>query len=230
MFSTRLPTRALLLAAAVLAAACGDSDSNQPGGVLAEFRALHVTPALGPVDIEVDGAPVVTGLAYGSSSAALIIPGGRQRFVVRSGNQVLGDFEFDLASSHVNSMVISDSSPQFSSFVEPDTGLAIPTKANIRLVNVVGSNTTVPTLLDVRIHAPNANPDSVVTSSLDATIAAYWSLMYFDPGAFTIEYVPAGGDSVLTSASFDVAPGEKKAVVLSRAADGSYHVEVTLEP
>ena len=54
--------------------------------------------------------------------------------------------------------------------------------------------------------------------------------MYFDAGAFTIEYVPAGGDSVLTSASFDVAPGEKKAVVLSRAADGSYSVEVTLEP
>ena len=165
MFSSRLPSRALLVAAAALAAACGDSDSNQPGGDLAEFRALHVTPALGPVDIEVDGAPVVTGLAYGSSSAALIIPGGRQRFVVRSGNQVLGDLEFVLASSRVNSMVISDSTPQFSSFVEPDTGQAIPTKANIRLVNVVGSNTTAPTLLDVRIHAPNANPDSVVTSS-----------------------------------------------------------------
>jgi hypothetical protein len=30
--------------------------------------------------------------------------------------------------------------------------------------------------------------------------------------------------------TFDVAAGEKKAVVLSRADDGSYHVQVAVEP
>lgn len=220
----------LLAVASLLLAACGDSTSSGGSGT-AEFRALHVTSSLGPIDVLVGGTPVITGLVFGQTSAAINIPGGSRRFIVRSGAQVLGDLQYTLDASHVNSMVISDSAPQFSEFVEPDTGQPAPDKANIRLVNVVGSNNTPPTLLDVLIKAPNPNPDSVVTSQLDATIAAYWSLMYFDPGTFNIKYVPAGQPAtVLTEVTFDVAAGEKKAVVLSRADDGSYHVEVTVEP
>lgn len=218
-----------LLAIAALLAACSDATSSGGRGTV-EFRALHVTPSLGPIDVLVGGTPVITGLAFGQTSVAVSIPGGTQRFIVRSGGQVLGDLQYTLATSHVNSMVISDSAPQFSAFVEPDTGQPAPAKANVRLVNVVGSNNSPPTLLDVLIRAPNANPDSVVTSNLDATVAAYWSLMYFDPGSFNIRYVPTGQTTVLAEVTFDVAAGEKKAVVLSRADDGTYHVEVAVEP
>jgi hypothetical protein len=220
----------LLTVASLLLAACSDSTSSGGSGTV-EFRALHVTSSLGPIDVLVGGTPVITGLAFGQTSAAVTIPGGSQHFIVRSGAQVLGDLQHTLDANHVNSMVISDSAPQFSAFVEPDTGQPAPDKANIRLVNVVGSNNTAPTLLDVLIKAPNPNPDSVVTSHLDATIAAYWSLMYFDPGTFNIKYVPAGQPAtVLAEVTFDVAASEKKAVVISRADDGSYHVEVTVEP
>jgi hypothetical protein len=218
-----------LLAVLALLAACGDTTSSGGTGTV-EFRALHVTPTLGPVDVLVGGTQVITGLSFGETSAAVSIPGGTQRFVVRAGAQVLADLQYALATSHVNSMVISDSTPQFSAFVEPDTGQPAPGKANIRLVNVVGSNTDPPTQLQVLIKAPNANPDSVVTSNLDATVAAYWSLMYFEPGNFNIRYVPAGQTTPLAETTFDVAAGEKKAVVLSRAEDGSYHVAVAVEP
>ena len=229
--SFRIKTLVPLLAASfVVLAACGDSGSNDPGGTTAELRALHATPSLGPVDVLVNGVPVISGLAFGATSPVVVISGGQQQFVVRSGATILGDLQYTPVETHLNSLVISDSAPQFSAFVEPDTGQPIATKANIRLVNVVGANTSPPTLLTVRIKAPNANPDSVVTSALDATIAAYWSLMYFDPGQFDIEFVPAGDDSVLTSVSFTVAGGEKKAVVLGRTADGTYHAEVVLEP
>jgi hypothetical protein len=145
-----------------------------------------------------------------------------------SGGQILAELQYTLAGSHVNSMVISDSAAQFSDFVEPDTGQASPALGNIRLVNVVGSNTTPPTQLDVLIKPQD--PDSLVTSHLDATVAAYWSLMYFHPGQFNIKYVPTGQANVLTEVTFNVAAGEKKAVVLSRADDGSYHAEVAVEP
>jgi Domain of unknown function (DUF4397) len=228
--SSRINRSWLLCVATAVLAACSDS-ANGPGGGTAQFRALHVTPTLGPVDVLVGGVAVVSGLTFGQTSPAVTITGGRQRFLVRSGGQLLGDLQFSLAADHVNSMVISDSAPQFSTFVEPDTGQAEPTRANIRLVNVVGSNNSAPTLLNVLIKAPNADPDSIVTSNLDATVAAYWSLMYFDPGEFNIKYVPAGQPAtVLTEVTFDVAAGEKKAVVLSRADDGSYHVAVVVEP
>jgi hypothetical protein len=96
---------------------------------------------------------------------------------------------------------------------------------------MVGNNLSAPTLLQVLIKAPNANPDSVVTSNLDATVAAYWSLMYFDPGQFDIRYVPAGDTTTtLASASFSIAAGEKKAVVLTRAGNGTYTADVVVEP
>lgn len=226
---TRNASRWLILAALFTTAACSDS-GNEPSGGSAPLRALHATPSLGAIDILVNGAPAVTGLAYGETSPEVQVGGGRQRILVRAGTEVLGNFEYVLDGDHLNSLVIADSVPQFSTFVEPDTGQAIGTKANIRLVNVVGTNTSAPTQLQARIQAPNANPDSVVVSNIDATVASYWSLMYFDPGQFTISYVPFGDDSVLASTSFSVAAGEKKAVLLGRAADGTYGVQVITEP
>lgn len=218
-----------LLAMTSLLAACGDS-SNGPGGATAEFRALHATPNLGPIDVLVGGTPVVNGLPYGATSPAVTVPGGQQRFVVRAGNQVLADLQHVLSTAHVNSLVISDSAPQFSEVVVPDTGQTAPAFAHLRLVNVVGSNTSPPTLLDILIRWPGPDPDSIVTSTLDATVPAYWSLMYFPPGEFNVRYVPTGETTVLTEVTFDVAAGEKKAVVLGRSDDGTYHAEVVTEP
>ncbi len=227
-----IPYRSFTLRAGVVLlalAACSNSDANEPGAT-ANFQALHATPSLGAVTVLVDGVPVVSGLTFGATSPVVSIGAGQRHFVVQAGSTILGDLQYTPDETHINSLVISDSAPQFSAFVEPDTGQPVATKANIRLVNVVGSNLTAPTQLNVRIKAPNANPDSVVTSNLDATIASYWSLMYFDPGAFNITFVPAGDDSVLAETSFDVAAGVKKAVVLGRSADGTYHVEVVTEP
>lgn len=64
---------------------------------------------------------------------------------------------------------------------------------------------------------------------MDASIARYGTLMYFDPGHFTVTFVPAGGSTVLAMVSFEMAAGEKKAVVLQRAADGTYSAQVVVE-
>lgn len=226
--SILLQLRFLLLPAFL--AACGSSATGGGGNTDAVLRAVHASPAVGPIDVLVDGTPVITGLTYGASSAEVTINAGQRHFVVRSGATVLGDMQHTATDSHVNSLVIAGGVPQFSTLVVPDTGQPEPLKANLRLVNVVGANLSPPTLLQVRIKAPNANPDSVVTSNLDATVAAYWSLMYFDPGQFDIRYVPAGDTTTLASASFNIAAGEKKAVVLGRANDGKYYVSVVLEP
>jgi hypothetical protein len=229
--SFRIARACLLLAVSPLViASCSDSTGSGPPTGQAQLRAIHATSTLGSIDVLVGGNVVISGLSFGQISSPVSIPGGTQRFVVRSGTTVLRDFQYSTTTANVNNLVVADSGAQFAPVIVPDTGQPAPSKANIRLVNVVGANLTPPTSLQVLIKAPNANPDSVVTSNLDATIAAYWSLMYFDPGTFDIRYVPAGDTTTLAHVTFSVAAGEKKAVVLSREDGGLYNAEVTTEP
>jgi hypothetical protein len=211
----------------LLFGACSDSP-NGPADE-AELRVLHVTPTLGPVDVEVGGVTVVHSVAYGTASDLVQVPGGQQHLVVRAGGQILGELDQTLSLQHVNSVVVADGTPRFLTLVTPDTGQAISNRANIRMVNVVGPTNQAPTLLQVLVKAPNPNPDSVATFGLDTQIASYGTLMYFDPGHFTFKFVPAGGSTVLAETSFDVAAGEKKAVVLERGANGIYRVQVIVE-
>lgn len=227
MRSTTRLLRAIVAPCGILLAAC--STSNEPAGE-AELRVLHATPALGPVDVAVGGVTVVHGVAYGTSSTLVRVPAGVQHLVVSAGGQTLGTLDPMLSLQHVNGVVIANGAPQFLSEVTPDTGQSISNRANLRMVNVVGTNLQPPTLLDVLVHAPNANPDSVITFGVDASIARYGTLMYFDPGHFSFTFVPRGTATVLAQVSFDMAAGEKKAVVLQRATDGSYSVQVIVEP
>lgn len=215
-----------LLAGIVLLGACAAETSGPEGE--AELRVLHATPALGSIEVAVGGVTVIGSIVYGTASTLVRVPAGRQRIVVRSGVQILGELEPTLTREHVNSVVVANGTPQFLQ-VTPDTGQTLSNRANVRMVNVVGSNLDAPTLLDVLVKAPNANPDSVIKFGIDTKIARYGSLMYFDPGHFSFKYVPAGGSAVLTEVSFDMLAGEKKAVVLERAADGTYRVQVVVE-
>ena len=201
--------------------------SPPPGG--AELRLVQATASLGPVDVEVGGVTVIHGVAYGTTSRLVQVPGGTQRVRVRAGSQTIGEVDRALDLQQVNLLVVSNGTLQFSEVVTPDTGQAISNRANLRMVNVVGSSTQVPTLLDVLIKAPNANPDSVIRLGMDAQIGSYGTRMYFDPGHFSFQYVPHGGSTVLAEISFDVVAGETKAVVLERLADGSYRVQVLVE-
>jgi hypothetical protein len=212
---------------AMLLAACGGSTTGPTGE--AELRVLHATPALGPVDVEIAGATVVQGVSYGTASRLLDVPAGEQHIVVRSAGQVLGELTATLSLQHLNSIVVADGTPRFVEQVTPDTGQVISNRANIRMVNVVGPTSVPPTLLAVKVVAPNANPDSVITFGMDATIASYSTLMYFDPGHFSFRYLPSGGSTVLAETAFDVAAGETKTVVLERGADGVYRVQVLIE-
>ena len=190
---------------------------------------MHATPALGAIDVEVGGVTVIHGVSYGTSSRLVQVPGGQQHVVVRAGGQVLGTLDESLSLQHVNSVVVASGVPQFLELVTPDTGQVVSNRANIRMINVVGPTNQAPTLLAVLVKAPNANPDSVIRFGMDAQIASYGTLLYFDPGHFSFQYIPSGGTTVLAETAFDVAAGETKAVVLERAADGTYRVQVVIE-
>ncbi len=213
----------------VMALACGGDGTVAPPQGAADFQVWHASPGLGALTVQVGSTTVVQGLQVGRSSPIVRVPEGVQHIVVRSGAQIVGEIDRDLSTGQLNSLVVADSALQFSGVVIPDTGQAISNRANIRMINVVGPNGSDPTLLHVKLKAPNANPDSIITFGMDATVATHGTLMYFDPGHFTFTYLPQGSATVLTEVEFDVAAGEKRAVVLERAANGAYNASVLIE-
>ena len=222
------PGTLVLLGAVLGGGACSDTSGPTLGE--AELRVLHATPALGAVSVEVGGITVIASLSYGSASGLVRVPEGAQHLVVRAGGQTLGELDLTLTTDHVNSVVVAEGTPRLLSQVTPDTGQAASNRANIRMVNVVGPTAQPPTLLHVLVDHPDPqNPDSIMRFGLDTQVASYGTLLYFDPGPFVFTYVPQGASNVLATVSFTVAAGEKKAVVLERAADGSYRVQVVVE-
>lgn len=219
--------RAQAAVLSVLAALSACSSDDESPTLDAELRATHADAAAGPLDITVGGATVITGLAYGHTSPIVAVPSGTHTIVVRSGNQVLAELDEAISESVINSLLVSAGAAQLATQVDPDTGAVAPARANIRMVNVASGNTTEPVLLEAKLTAPA--PDSVMTFGVDTRIARYGSLMYFDPGEFTLWFVPAGGSDVLAEARFSVAEGEAKAVVLERAASGEYTATVVVE-
>ncbi|MGE0439778.1 MAG: DUF4397 domain-containing protein [Gemmatimonadales bacterium] len=221
--------RSFVAAAGVAAAAC--SSSTTGNGDTAELRLIHASAATGTVDLEVAGQPVVTGLAFGQSSALEEVPAGSQTIVARSGGQVIGTLTATLSSQRVNSFVVSAGTVQMSSDVVPDTGSVAPTRANLRFVVVATTNAAAPTQLDALLSGTSIGQDSTQRfGGFDAQVARYYSLLYYDPGQFTVRFVAAGTSTpVLAEATFSVAVGETKAAVLSRAAGGSYTVDIVTE-
>jgi hypothetical protein len=214
-----------LVATAAALAACSDSTTSP--AMTADLKLVHANAAAGPVDLEVGGTTVIQDLAYGRTSAVTRVPGGAQRIVLRSGATVVAELDATISESTLNSLLLSAAGAQFAAVVVPDTGAVATDRANIRMVNVVGSNTADPNVLSVKVRAPA--PDTVMTFGVDTRIARYGTLMYFDPGEFTFRFYPEGSTALLTEVTFSVTAGQTKAVVLERAADGTYGASVVIE-
>jgi hypothetical protein len=214
-----------LVAAAITLAACSD-DGNTPS-MTADFKLVHANAAAGAVDVDIGGTTVIQGLTFGHASAVTRVPGGVQHIVLRSGATVVASLDATISESELNSLLLSATGAQFATVVVPDTGAVATDRANIRMVNVVGTNTDDPNVLSIKVTAPA--PDTVMTFGVDTRVARYGTLMYFDPGTFTFKFQPEGQAAVLTEVTFDVAAGQTKDVVLERAADGTYSASVVIE-
>lgn len=221
----------LVLPSLIALAACGSDQVTRPGD-RAELRLLHASPGLGSLDLDVAGQRVISGLPFGRSSALVEVQGGAQRLVIRSGTAVIGTIDGTLGVHRVNSVLAWAGKVELASRVDGDTGTVAPTRANLRFVITAAESQAAPTQLNALLSGTSIVPvDSTQRFGIDATVSRYWSLLYYDPGRFTVRFVPAGTNGpVLAQATFDVAAGETKAIVLRRDTSGTYLVEVVVEP
>ena len=224
--SFRVPRAALLFSA--LALACSD-DPVIPAGSEAELTVIHASPATGPIDVRVADVSAVSGLAYGRSSGVRRVPAGAREIIVRSGSAEIARFTANLAVDQGTSLTIGEDTTQVGTVI-PDTGIVASNRANLRVVNVVGTNASPPTLLALRINFPGVSVDSTAVLGLDTRVASHGPLMYFDAGHFRVALAEPGSTTALASVEFDVAAGEKVLIVVERSASGAYSVRTAKEP
>jgi hypothetical protein len=209
--------------------ACSDYTSTSVFGSPAQLKVVHAASAVGAVDVRLDGTSVISGLSFGQSSTPTAVPSGAHRLTFRSGGTTVAAVDVNLTTSGINAVTLSADTAQVTP-VTPDTGHAATNRANIRVINIAGTNSSPPTMLSVLINFPGVSTDSVARLGLDATVPSHGPLMYFDPGSFRFRFVPENTTTVLTEVEFTVAAGEKKAVVLERSAAGAYSAKVVTEP
>ncbi|HET9424900.1 MAG TPA: DUF4397 domain-containing protein [Gemmatimonadaceae bacterium] len=223
---TRIQRGAAAIFVAAVVSGCADA-GPAPSGT-AELKVVHAAPLVGAIDVRVGEMPAVTGLPYGRTSALVSVPSGAQVITIRSNGSQIMQFNATLTAAQRSALTLGTDTAQVSA-VTPDTGVAVSNRANLRLINVVGSSAAEPTLLHMRLRFPDV-ADSTAVIGLDTRVASHGPLMYFNPGHFSVQFVPAGGSTVLAQTEFDVAAGEKKAIVLERAANGAYSVRIVVEP
>jgi hypothetical protein len=224
-----ISTRWLVIVPALLVAACSDSTTPGAGGPTAQLKVVHAASALGALDVRIGGSSVISGLTYGHSSAVTNVPAGAQTVVFRAGGNDVAQVDVTLSTSGINAIAFNGDTAQVTP-VTPDTGQAAPARANVRFINVAGTNSSGPTLLSMLLNFPDVSQDSTATFNFDAMVPRHGSLMYFNAGHFRARFVPQGTQNVLTEIEFDVAAGQKKAIVLERSAAGSYSAKVVTEP
>lgn len=219
---------AVSVVATVVACSSDPTDPDDRAGK-AELTIVHASPALGPVDVRMAELSVVTGLAYGRSSGAKLVPAGNRLITVMAGDSAVAEFSTTLTAGEAAALTIGEDTTQMGTVI-PDTGVAVSSRANVRLVNVVGPTTADPTLLTMRLNFPDVSPDSTALIGLDAKVASHGPLMYFNPGHFRAVFVPQGSTAILAQTEFDVSAGETALIVLERNASGAYAVRIAKGP
>lgn len=233
-----------ILAIGLALAACsepaGIDNGNQGTAQVRMMNAAIGAPAL---DLVVGGKVIASGVGFEQASPLASMPGGAQMLVIRRAGQSV-----DLASRAVTvtpnakyALVVSGTlaALALTPSVTSDTGLARPDRANIRIINI-GADVPAPTdsahipppvLLDVYITAPGAGIGSrTPTLSMDARYSSYSTLIYFDPGDWTVRFTTAGTKTVVaTTATIPISAGQVRAVTLQRTAGGGFTTSVVTE-
>ena len=126
----------VLVLSSIALAGC-QSDPGGPPTDMAQLRLLHASPGTGTIDVLIGNTVVIQNVAFGNASSVATVTAGTQQIVVRSGSQVIGQLTAVLTGDHLNSIVVASGAVSMSSVVT-DTGAVNPSRANVRLVNIVG--------------------------------------------------------------------------------------------
>jgi len=222
-----------------LGAACSSTD---PGGLpTAQVRLLNGSTQSPALDLIVGGQVVAQGVATDQASSFGAAPSGSQTIVLRASDagNLLSSVSTTLVPGARYTVVASGTGTSLTPSIASDTGAANPDRANIRIINVVDNppdpadSSSFPPLLlvDVYVTAPGASIDGVAPElSLEASWPRYTTLLYYDPGNWTVRFTTAGTKTVLAeTGSIAIGAGQVRAIKLARTGSGGWTTAVVTE-
>jgi hypothetical protein len=222
-----------------LGAACTSTD---PGGLpTAQVRLLNGSTQSPALDLIVGGQVVATAVATDQASSFGEAPSGSQAVVLRASGagNLLASVNATLVPGARYTVMASGTGTSLTPSIASDTGAANPDRANIRIINVVDNppdpadSSSFPPLLivDVYITAPGASIDGVSPRmSLEVSWPRYTTLLYYDPGSWTVRFTTAGTKTVLAeTGAIAIGAGQVRAVKLGRTGSGGWTTAVVTE-
>jgi hypothetical protein len=230
------------LAIALGVAACGSpTDTNNEG--TAQVRLMNAAAGSPALDLLVGGTVILSGVQFEHASPLTSLPGGTQTLAVRRSGETgtLASRSLPVIPNAKYTVVVGGSllSLTMTASMTVDTGLAKPDRANIRLINISNveppqdsSQQMPPSVpLDVYITPPAADLAQLTPNlALDARYSSYSSLMYFDPGTWSVRFTNAGTKQVVAnSGAIPIAAGQIRAVTLLKKSDGTWQTSVVAE-
>jgi Domain of unknown function (DUF4397) len=200
----------------------------------ARLQLFNAAKTVGSVDLDV-GGQVIHGVGYGAVTPSLQLDAGDQTVRVMAGSSALATRTLTLEDGSNTMLVLSQQGAGVDLAVAVDTGLAKTDQANLRLISapdlprtVADSSVSAQSLVDVYV-TPSGT--SIATLSpqvvMETQVPSYSSYLYFTPGSLDVTYTRRGTKTVVAQVTGIVfAPGDAKAVVIERAADGSFRTRV----
>lgn len=200
-----------LLAGALGVAACNDMlDPITPPD--AGVRVVNATQ--GPIDVLVDGVPVLTGLPMASVSSALGVASGTRRVQLRSAGGETAEVSLDVASGKaLTAAAVAGTGGALAAQVLADTGSIVPAgKSKLRVSHLAAAGAS--TVEIFRTQPDFQTPIRIMTPFAYRETSPY---LQSDPGTWEVFVAPAGSNGspkVATSGPVQVPSGERRTVVL----------------
>lgn len=215
MPSLRPPRPALpalaLLAGAVGVAACNDMLDPLP---VPDAGVRVVNATQGPIDVLVDGVPVLSGLPMASVSSALGVASGTRRVRLRSAGGATAEVSVDVASGKaLTAAAVAGTGGALAAQVLADTGSLVPAgKSKLRVSHLAASGASAVEIF--RTQPDFQTPVRIMTPFAYRETSPY---LQSDPGTWEVFVAPAGSNGspkVATSGPVLVPSGERRTVVL----------------
>lgn len=188
------PTIALALLATIALGACNDDDTTAPVST-AQVRVVHASPDAPNVDVLVDGAAVLTNVAYKASSTYLDVPAGSRNLRVRAtGTSTVVIDQTAAVTAGKRYTVLATGRVASIAPVVLEDDLTAPAAGNVKL-RLVHASPTAGTV-DIYVTAPGASIATATPTLASVPFRAASGYLEVPAGTYRVRITPAGSKTV----------------------------------
>lgn len=188
------PTIALALLATIALGACNDDDTTAPVST-AQVRVVHASPDAPNVDVLVDGAAVLTNVAYKASSTYLDVPAGSRNLRVRAtGTSTVVIDQTAAVTAGKRYTVLATGRVASIAPVVLEDDLTAPAAGNVKLRLVHASPTA--GAVDIYVTAPGASIATATPTLASVPFRAASGYLEVPAGTYRVRITPAGSKTV----------------------------------